>query len=438
MELKRKLEDWIEGFMDWTVCTEPPELYRRWVAVNTIAAALGRRCCYHLGQVVFYPNFYVVLVGPPAARKGTAMALGRILGDKAGLLYAPSKATVQALVDQMKTVTDMSTDELGTTQFNATVNINAPELTVFLGYNQQDLLSYLCDWFDCPSVFKYKTVGRGEETLNSVWVNLLGATTPSLLRSSLPEETVGGGFASRTIFVYEEDKGRVVVVPGVPNEIREEKEIEEILESLKAIEQALVSDLQQMKTLSGRFRTGPGVQDAYYQFRLESENWDPKNPKLEWYKGRRPGHVVKLSMVYSAARRNDMVITLDDLYDAIGLLEQTEVKMARTFSGVGSNPLSAAQEDMKSWMATVQVASIRQIAERYQSDFTMEEIRRVIQTLVIMKIIKFDAHNEVAYWAGGEQANEPGQRGADPPRTKESGKDNGAGHSGGWSNKPLD
>jgi hypothetical protein len=438
VELKRKLEDWIEGFTDWTVCTEPPELYRKWVAVNTIAAALGRRCCYQLGQVVFYPNFYIVLVGPPAARKGTAMALGRLLGDKAGILYAPSRATVQALVDQMKTDTEMSIDDRGATQFNATININAPELTVFLGYNQQDLLSYLCDWFDCPSVFKYKTVGRGEETLNSVWVNLLGATTPSLLRSSLPEETVGGGFASRTIFVYEEDKGRVVVVPGVPNEIRDEKEIEDLLKTLRIIEQELVSDLQQLRTMSGVFRNGPGVQDAYYQFRIESESWDPKHPKLEWYKGRRPGHVIKLAMVFSAARRNNMVITLEDLHDAIALLKQTEVKMARTYSGVGLNPLSAAQEDMKSWMALTQVASIRQIVERYQSDYTMEEIRRVIQTLVVLKVINFDAYNEVAYWAEGEKKDEPRQRGADPPRPKESGEDNGAGHSGSWDNKPVD
>lgn len=437
MELKRKLEDWIEGFMDWSVCTEPPELYRKWVAVSTIAAALGRRCCYSLGQVIFYPNFYVVLVGPPAARKGTAMALGRALGDQAGIIYAPSRATVQALVEQMKTVTDMSTDEFGTTQFNATVNINAPELTVFLGYNQQDLLSYLCDWFDCPSIFRYRTIGRGEETLNSVWVNLLGATTPSLLRSSLPEETVGGGFASRTIFVYEEDKGRVVVVPGVPNEIREEADIDDLLEKLKIIEQDLASDLQQMKTLSGQFRNGPGVQDAYYQFRIESENWEPRHPKLEWYKGRRPGHVIKLAMVFSAARRNDMVIRLEDLYDAIEMLEQTEVKMARTFAGVGANPLSSAQEDMKTWIAQVKVANIRQIVERYQSDFTMEEIRRVIQTLVITRVIKFDPHNEVAYWAG-ETNDESGQRGADPPRTEESGEDNGGGHSGGWSNQPVD
>jgi hypothetical protein len=438
VELKRQLEDWIDGFMDWTVSTEPPRLYRKWVAVSTIAAALGRRCCYNLGQLIFYPNFYVVLVGPPAARKGTAMSLGRHLGDDAGLIYAPSKATVQALVDMMKSNTDMSVDGSGTTQFNASVNINAPELTMFLGYNQQDLLAHLCDWFDCPSIYRYKTINRGEETLNQVWVNLLGATTPSLLRTSLPEETVGGGLASRTIFVYEEDKERMIVIPGVPNEKRAPGEIEAVLKDLKIGERKLVHDLNQMKTLSGPFRFGPGVNDAYYQFRAESEIWVPKHPKLSWYKGRRPGHVLKLAMVFSAARGNSMIISTEDLQDAIDLLEETEIKMPRTYAGVGQNPLSHIMEDMKEHLQVVKVASIRQLVERYSSDLTLEETRRVIQTLAVMKAIKYDAHNEVAYWAEGDIKDVAGQRGADTPSPPKGGKDKRGGHSSGWSNQPVD
>jgi len=398
MLLKRQLDNWIQGFTDWSFYTEPPLLYRKWVAVSTIAAALGRRVEFRLGTETFYPNFYIILVGPPAARKGTAMRLGKKLADQAGIEFAPNESSVQGLIDLMKNRDEMSIDDIGTQLFHASINVHAAELTVFLGYNNYKLLGYLCDWFDCPDVFRYKTVGRGDEVLNNIWVNLQGATTPSLLRTSLPEEAVGSGFTSRTIFVYEEDKGRVVVIPGVPNEMQDDGEITDMQDMLLEGEKKLVNDLMQMRAMQGRFREGPGFRKLYYNFRLASEERQPKNQKMEGYEGRRPLHAVKLAMVMSASRNNELVITEEDLANAIELLEQTEVKMPRTFSGVGANPLAAAQEDMRRWLSTVKKAGLRQILERYQSELTIDEIRKVLVVLHTLRIIKYDMQNELALW----------------------------------------
>ena len=403
MLLKRQADDWLNNFVAWSHYTEPPVLYRLWVGVSTIAAALGRRVEFRLGTEVFYPNFYVVLVGPPAARKGTAMRLGKRIADQAGIEFAPNESTVQGLIDIMKERDEMSIDEFGTQLFHASINVSASELTVFLGYNNFKLLGYLCDWYDCPDVFRYKTIGRGDEVLNNIWVNLQGATTPSLLRTSLPEEAVGSGFASRTIFVYEEDKGRIVVIPGVPNELQEDAQIHEMQDMLLEGEKKLVADLMQMRAMQGRFREGPGFRKLYYDFRMESEERKPKSQKLEGYEGRRPLHAVKLAMIMSASRDNELVIRKEDLIRAIGLLEETEVKMARTFMGVGANPLAAAQEDMRRWLSQVKRANLRMILERYQSELTLDEIRKALVVLHTLRIIKYDMTNELAIYLEKEE-----------------------------------
>ena len=76
-QLKRKLSNWIESFLQYTDNTEPPFLFRKWTAISCIASAMQRKCYVEWGtSLIFYPNLYVVLVGPSATGKGTAMNPG--------------------------------------------------------------------------------------------------------------------------------------------------------------------------------------------------------------------------------------------------------------------------------------------------------------------------------------------------------------------------
>ncbi|KKL25422.1 hypothetical protein LCGC14_2405480, partial [marine sediment metagenome] len=71
--MSRILSNWIDSYLEYTEESEPAETYRLWCAIVTISAVLQRKCVFHWGALTFYPNVFVVLVGPPAARKGTAM-----------------------------------------------------------------------------------------------------------------------------------------------------------------------------------------------------------------------------------------------------------------------------------------------------------------------------------------------------------------------------
>ena len=44
---ERVLADWVDSYMEYTENTEPPEAFRRWVALSTIASVLERKCVLH-------------------------------------------------------------------------------------------------------------------------------------------------------------------------------------------------------------------------------------------------------------------------------------------------------------------------------------------------------------------------------------------------------
>ncbi len=48
-----------------------------------------------------------------------------------------------------------------------------------------------------------------EEGINNPFINFMGATTPAWITENFPEYAIGGGFTSRTIFVYAETKRKL-------------------------------------------------------------------------------------------------------------------------------------------------------------------------------------------------------------------------------------
>ena len=323
---KRKNVDWIEGYLKYTDETEPPVLFREWCAVSVIAAALQRKCWLEWGTTTFYPNLYIVLTAPAGkARKGTAMAPTRKFINRIGIPLSAEAVTREALIRTLKDseATLPTGDGL---ILHSSLTVFSPELTVFLGYNNTQLMSDLTDWFDCAEKWVYRTKTAGTDNISGVFINLLGATTPDLIRSTLPLDAIGGGLTSRIIFVYEEKKGKIVPFPFVSEKIRQ-------------LETTLYYDIECINMLQGAFKTTEAFLNLWGDWYTSQEGKNPfgmsYNKVFDGYIERRPTQVLKLSMIMSASRSDNMVLDACDLSRAIHLLERTEIKMPRAFGGIG-------------------------------------------------------------------------------------------------------
>lgn len=378
---KRQLEDWISAWLKFTTNTEPADTFRLWTAISIIASALQRKCYLPWGSsLVFYPNLYIVLVGPSGVRKGTAMSPGLDIIQDLGKIKTAAQATsLQALIRRLKETNFQDPDlETGALQFHSSMTIFSKEFTVFLGYHNRELMSSLCDWYDCDRNWKYETISRKTEEIVGVWVNLFGATTPALIQSSMPLDAIGGGLTSRIIYIYEEAMGKMVFLPM---QTAEEAELHMML----------LHDLDKINRMSGQFKYSKAFMSAWTAWRIQDNEHPPfHDERFGGYMSRRPTHVMKLAMIMSASKGDSMYLEKDDLDRAVGVIEKAELKMQNVFGGVGRSDISELLHRVLMFIKTSTTTEIPlfQLARHFQSDMDKLAMDRVLNTLEVMNVAK--------------------------------------------------
>jgi len=356
---ERNHDNWIKAYLKYVEETEPPTLFHTWCAVSAIAAALQRKCYVNWQKkTTWYPNFYIVLTAPPGkARKGTSMSIAKSFLRDLGIPLASEATTREALIQEIAELSQTDVSESGEMQPHCSITIFSDEFNVFLGHGRQEFMTALTDWFDCPQNWQYRTKSQGTDSISGMWVNLLAATTPDALQSALPDEAIGGGFTSRIIFVFEEEKRKAVPFPW---ETKEEAELYK----------TLLEDLEQIHTMMGQFKVTDSFNDVWgpwYKFELE-QNPPIDHRLFQGYNSRRQVHTMKLAMVLSAAMSNDMLLEGKHLKMADELLTKTEAKMPRVFLGTGSSRYDKVTARMMSTIAKEGEISLRRLCTIHRRD----------------------------------------------------------------------
>ncbi len=384
---ERLLPDWIDGFMEYTDNTEPPDSYRVWTAISTIAGILQRKCYLVYGMETIYPNMYICLVGPPGrCRKGTAMRPGyRFLIDL-GIKLAAESITREALVRELQECEEAVIMEDGSMKMHSSLTIVSQELAVFLGYKQETLMADLTDWYDCAENWVYRTKNKGTDTIKNLYVNLLGATTPISLQESMPMVAIGGGLASRILFIYEEKKGKVVPYSGLSNE-------------QKKIKKKLDIDIQRIYAMQGQFKYSTDWFEAYVDWysiserQIELGNPVISDPRFGGYVERRATHLRKLCIILAASRGNcNYTIELEDFQRALTMLTNIETNMPHTFSGIGRSDISELQREVSADIITAGRVTFAELMETHHYNADNQTMWRVLE---VLKARKFCEQSDV-------------------------------------------
>lgn len=369
--MARIYKDWLNAYMDYGSNCEASSLYRKWVGISAMASVLKRKV--HLEwQARIFPNFYIVLVGPAGGRKGTAMNQAIPMLETLNIKMAAEAITREALIRELGQSTDSYLGDDGNSYSHCSLTVCAQELAVFLGQNNLQLLSDLTDWYDCKNIWTYRTKNVGTDTIEGVWVNLLGATTPSILQNSLPQDAIGGGLTSRIIFVYAAGKEKLVPVP-----FRTPKELE--------MQINLTQDLEDIGLLRGSFKIDKPMLDYYIQWYVAHEKKPPFYQDIfSGYNERKATHALKLSMIVSASRTSDMIITLEDFKRATQLLTEVEAGMPKVFSGYGRREnANFIPQIMNLIMGTGSITR-REIVSRFATDLSLSDLDEILAQLEVM------------------------------------------------------
>jgi hypothetical protein len=344
--IERACKDWLETFVEYAGVNEAPLYMYYWVGVSTIAGALRRRVLIREIHFSWLANFYIILVAPPGVvSKSTSMTIGMELLKKVpGIHFGPHIVTNEAILDELEASTEAYELEDGSLFPMSAITIESSELGILFDPRNRPLVDALTDLWDAKEVtLRKRTRTQTNNSVQNPWINIIGCTTPAWLGQNFPIELIGQGFTSRCIFVYAEAKRNTIAYPS--RETRRE------VSPLKA---RLLHDLERIAMLRGEYRL---TEDAYewgtkwYKAHSEALSSHALNSdKFAGYLSRKQGHLHKLAMVIAASRRDELIITAEDMQEALVRLADIEDMMPKVFSHIGQKETTKAIKEMLAYI----------------------------------------------------------------------------------------
>lgn len=364
MTYQRKCNNWLEDFTRWCLPrSEAKESFIMWTGLFTLAAAMRRHVKIPkewFGSWEASPNLYVLFVAPPGkARKSTTANYAEDLLDELRLTKAPTIVTQASLLNQLVNSDDSS------------VYIMSAEFGSFIKKSGVEMFEFLTDIFDGRKHIDASTISRGLEFAERPCVNLLGATTPKWIAENMPESVIGGGFASRVIFIYEETVRRRQLYYNELNH-----------DWLKGVREKLVEDL---KHIAGEIQGDVALDDSAKAF-MEAwykENADVESDaKLSGYYERKPAHIHKVATLLHFAYSDTMELCKKDLQDAIYLLELAEPKLHRIFDPIGKNVYAPDVNQIVAYIAeSKEGRTMQELLRRFYAVATPSVLNELIDGL---------------------------------------------------------
>lgn len=364
---QRRCENWLTSFGEWTVSrSEASEQFIFWTGIYCLSSALRRRVYIpkkYLGSWTCYPHTYIMFVAPAGMRKTTTLGYSvDLLEQVPSLSKGPTFVSSAALIDSLVKSDDCS------------IYLICEEFGDIILKTGTEMYEFLTSMFDGKKNIESKTISRGFEFAIRPCLNMLGATTPEWISANIPEAVIGGGFASRVIFIFE-DKVR-----------QRRMYYDDIIDwdTINKIEKDLVSDLNHIAlNIQGEFilsNDAKKFMSDWYASSIETHS----NKKLRGYLQRKPTHLHKLAMLLHLSYDDELILYEHDFKNAIGVIEMTEGNLPKVFAGVGKNPYTFDMTDIVSYVEAKSSATQSELENAFSNVAEPNRVRELIDGLCSM------------------------------------------------------
>lgn len=309
-------------YLDYVADSESPIVYHRWTFLSIIGALLGRQLYIPFGHSIIYPNQYIILMGSPGARKGSAISVGQKLLKAVGYnKFAPDTASKEMFIAGMgKTQQDeenLDIEDLCIDDPTETFVI-ADEMNDFLGQNDLAFCTKLTKLWDNKDDYLHPKLHGKSVYVYKPTVNILGGNTQQNLSLAIPSEAIGNGFCSRILFIHSEPSGRLITFPKGPSQ----EAADFIIERFKDIK-------SKMKGALNFSEDGKIIIDKIYKSFIPIDD-----NRFHHYSTRRFTHFLKICTILSAASLS-MTVTKEIALRANTILHQAEKNMPKALGEFG-------------------------------------------------------------------------------------------------------
>ena len=298
--------EWLDSILEASSEAESPTSFILWGSICAISAVakknvyIKRKGIYNL-----FPNLYVLIVGPSGVGKSFPSRLLKTLVSAVNNTRVISgQNTIQGVISYLK-----KPYAKGSLADNPLIDAHAllqsGEFSNLIMGDPQSL-TILTEWYDTHDMEEWKKKLRDDEiTLSNVCITMFGATNEKLFRDRVLDKDIEGGFMARTLVVHETKRSKINAL--VDDEADTDIDIAGLSERLREISK-----------LNGRMLfTLPAkslFKEWYATWMAEEHPWDRTGITF-----RIPDHVLKVATCISLSRKDDLVITEDDLNKAFSV-----------------------------------------------------------------------------------------------------------------------
>ena len=368
----------IEQFMESaSKNAESPRSYFYWSALCAISAVVKRNVWIERPTWKTYPNIFVFLVGESGLRKGVPISLAkdlvaavnntRIISGRSSLpgiiSYLGTAYTIEGKNGEPPRVIDKAYGYISSSEFSSSIVRDPDSLTILTDLYDS---CYHDKWID--------TLRGGKVELIEPSITLLAGINPPHFEDYISPTAVSGGFVGRLLLVFESEKACVNPAIRVIN--KEDK----------FDKSPLVTMLKAMSQVKGQMQfeneeTIKFYEDWYFEF---EENRKQKKYKDKTGSINRVGeNVLKVAILLSLSRKPDLIISKEDISEALKACTTSLSNVNKTTTGQGKSQFAPQTKLVLTELAEAKDYEISRtkLLSRNYGDIDATDLDRVIDTL---------------------------------------------------------
>lgn len=384
---KRECDNWLDTFLQWTMpVSEAPESMLTWSGLFVLASVLKRRVFYDKDLIKkwdVFPSSYTMFVSPPGvAKKSTSAGYaeklimkhndGLIVADPRYVNLGPTSGSDIKMIEKMSETTDGS------------LTIIAGEFGNIVKTRTAETYDFFTKMFDNDPHYIHDTVGGGKNEILEPSFNILGCTTPDWMANNTGYIT-GGGFAARTVFVFESRARQRKLFDKEyykdENGILVSRDVGPSLINMDKMEKNLLADLKTIGNLKGSARP------IDIQLEKKMHDWyinyvdAPIERGNETFQQRKHVHTLRTAMLLAICERDDLKIEEKHFEKALSLITYVEKRLSRGFSSVGNNPYAGAYLNVLDYIEKYSPVKKGQVQAYFFKDIPLMEINQIFEVL---------------------------------------------------------
>lgn len=377
---------WIQDLLNEHDAVETPLSWIYWSLMACISAVAANSYTLRTlkGNLLYYPNLYVILMGESGLGKGFPVNLAKRLVQQADCTRViAGRSSIQAIIKELATTRSQQgkaiiTDSRGfiTNGELSTAIIKDPMALTCL----TDLYdrNYNPDWVNLLK-------GDGAEKLKEPYITCLFGSSPAHFYDSIPQANIEGGYIGRNLVIYEEKRSKDVDLLDSEEESIDEDRF------TNYIVPKYVPHLKKIAANKARLVPNEAARGVFNTWRKDWRSTQAGYNDRTGFVNRVPDHVLKVAMCLCLSRyNNDEVIIEADVVEAINRVSGLIYASSKAAEGSGLDPLAAQTKRVVNYLVAAEnnQLSRHELLVRGYGDYDNLTLDKIIDTLMEMRWIK--------------------------------------------------